>query len=102
MSSQASALGLQSSVATLHHRRVARTASENPCDDDHQDPAGALTFGTVYAVDRSVPLPTRVWRTTVNWLDANRVGSGLRVSFRSSRADFSGHAAASPHHIAIF
>jgi uncharacterized membrane protein YraQ (UPF0718 family) len=36
--------------------------------------AGSLTFGTVYAVDRSMPLSTRVWRTTVNWLDANRVG----------------------------
>jgi len=31
--------------------------------------SGALTFGTVYSVDRSMPLGTRVWRTTVNWLD---------------------------------
>src|SRR4029077_8401752 len=36
--------------------------------------AGSLTFGTVCAVDRSLPLSTRVWRTTVNWLDANGVG----------------------------
>ena len=35
---------------------------------------GSLTFGLVYTVDRSMPLQTRVWRTTVNWLDANRVG----------------------------
>lgn len=35
---------------------------------------GALTFGTVYSVDRTMPLSTRVWRTTLNWLDANRVG----------------------------
>jgi len=36
--------------------------------------AGALTFGALYQVDRSMPLSTRVWRTTVNWLDANRIG----------------------------
>ena len=36
--------------------------------------AGALTFGAVYSVDRSMPICTRVWRTTINWLDANRVG----------------------------
>src|SRR5271155_956209 len=32
--------------------------------------AGALTFGAVYQVDRTMPLSTRVWRTTINWLDA--------------------------------
>jgi len=36
--------------------------------------AGTLTFGVVYQVDRSLPLLTRTWRTTVNWLDANRIG----------------------------
>jgi hypothetical protein len=35
--------------------------------------AGALTFGTVCAADRTMPLTTRVWRTTVNWLDANLI-----------------------------
>ena len=35
---------------------------------------GSLTFGTVYAVDRSMPLPQRVGRTTVNWLQANEIG----------------------------
>jgi uncharacterized membrane protein YraQ (UPF0718 family) len=30
--------------------------------------SGALTFGTVYAVDRAMPLPTRVWRTTFAFL----------------------------------
>src|SRR5271155_2245297 len=39
--------------------------------------AGALTFGTVYPVDRTMPLSARVWRTTVNWLDANRIGMTL-------------------------
>ncbi len=42
---------------------------------------GTLTFGTVYAVDRSMPYPTRVWRTTVNWLDANRVGMTFSFLF---------------------
>ncbi len=42
---------------------------------------GALTFGTVYAVDRSMPYGTRVWRTTVNWLDANRVGMTFSFLF---------------------
>jgi len=42
---------------------------------------GALTFGTVYAVDRTMPLTTRVWRTTVNWLDANRIGMTFSFLF---------------------
>ena len=42
---------------------------------------GALTFGTVYSVDRSMPYLTRVWRTTVNWLDANRVGMTFSFLF---------------------
>ena len=42
---------------------------------------GALTFGTVYAVERSMPYATRVWRTTVNWLDANRVGMTFSFLF---------------------
>jgi uncharacterized membrane protein YraQ (UPF0718 family) len=43
--------------------------------------SGALTFGTIYQVDRSLPLSTRVWRTTVNWLDANRVGMTFSFLF---------------------
>jgi hypothetical protein len=39
----------------------------------HLKAAGALTFGTVYPVDRTMPLSTRVFRTTLNWLDANRI-----------------------------
>jgi uncharacterized membrane protein YraQ (UPF0718 family) len=42
---------------------------------------GALTFGTVYAVDRTMPLTTRVWRTTINWLDANRIGMTFSFLF---------------------
>jgi hypothetical protein len=44
--------------------------------------AGALTFGSVYQVDRAtMPLRTRVWRTTVNWLDANRIGMTFSFLF---------------------
>lgn len=42
---------------------------------------GALTFGQVYAVDRSMPLRVRVWRTSVNWLDANRIGMTFSFLF---------------------
>jgi uncharacterized membrane protein YraQ (UPF0718 family) len=42
---------------------------------------GALTFGTVYAVERTMPLTTRVYRTTVNWLDANRIGMTFSFLF---------------------
>lgn len=43
--------------------------------------AGALTFGAVYPVDKSMPYLTRVWRTTLNWLDANRVGMTFSFLF---------------------
>ena len=42
---------------------------------------GALTFGAVYPVNRSMPYLTRVWRTSVNWLDANRVGMTFSFLF---------------------
>ena len=50
--------------------------------------SGALTFGTVYSVDRSMPLGTRVWRTTVNWLDANRVGMTFSFLFGPAALTF--------------
>ena len=44
--------------------------------------SGELTFGTIYPVDRSsMPLVTRVYRTTVNWLDANRIGMTFSFLF---------------------
>jgi uncharacterized membrane protein YraQ (UPF0718 family) len=52
--------------------------------------SGALTFGTVYTVDRTMPLPTRVWRTTVNWLDANRVGMTFAFLFGPAALTFLG------------
>src|SRR6201998_3880989 len=49
---------------------------------------GALTFGAVYAVDRTMPLPTRVWRTTVNWLDANPIGMAFSFLFGPAALTF--------------
>jgi uncharacterized membrane protein YraQ (UPF0718 family) len=49
---------------------------------------GSLTFGLVYTVDRSMPLGTRVWRTTVNWLDANRVGMTFSFLFGPAALTF--------------
>lgn len=43
--------------------------------------SGALTFGAVYQVDRSMPYLQRVGRTTVNWLDANRAGMTFSFLF---------------------
>ena len=50
--------------------------------------SGALTFGAVYTVDRSMPLAARVWRTTVNWLDANRVGMTFSFLFGPAALTF--------------
>ncbi len=50
--------------------------------------SGALTFGTVYAVDRSMPLSTRVWRTSINWLDANRIGMTFSFLFGPAALTF--------------
>ncbi len=50
--------------------------------------AGALTFGVVYPVDRNMPLTTRIWRTTINWLDANRVGMTFSFLFGPAALSF--------------
>jgi len=50
--------------------------------------AGALTFGTIYQVDRTMPLSTRVWRTTINWLDANRIGMTFSFLFGPAALTF--------------
>ena len=49
---------------------------------------GALTFGAVYQVDRTMPLTTRVWRTTLNWLDANRIGMTFSFLFGPAALTF--------------
>jgi len=54
----------------------------------HVKAAGALTFGAIYPVDRSMPLKSRVWRTTVNWLDANRIGMTFSFLFGPAALTF--------------
>jgi uncharacterized membrane protein YraQ (UPF0718 family) len=51
---------------------------------------GTLTFGEIYHVTRTMPLTTRVWRTTVNWLDANRVGMTFAFLFGPAALTFLG------------
>jgi uncharacterized membrane protein YraQ (UPF0718 family) len=50
--------------------------------------AGSVTFGTVYPVDRTMPLSTRVWRTSINWLDANRIGMTFAFLFGPAALTF--------------
>jgi uncharacterized membrane protein YraQ (UPF0718 family) len=49
---------------------------------------GALTFGAVYPVDRGMPLAARVGRTTINWLDANRIGMTFSFLFGPAALTF--------------
>jgi uncharacterized membrane protein YraQ (UPF0718 family) len=49
---------------------------------------GAITFGTAYAVDRSMPLGQRVWRTSVNWLQANEIGMTFGFFFGAAALTF--------------
>lgn len=49
---------------------------------------GTITFGTVYAVDRTMPLSQRVWRTTVNWLQANEIGMTFGFFFGAAALTF--------------
>jgi uncharacterized membrane protein YraQ (UPF0718 family) len=49
---------------------------------------GAITFGTVYAVDRRMPLQQRVWRTAVNWLQANEIGMTFGFFFGAAALTF--------------
>jgi uncharacterized membrane protein YraQ (UPF0718 family) len=49
---------------------------------------GVITFGTVYAVDRTMPLAQRVGRTTVNWLQANEVGMTFGFFFGAAALTF--------------
>lgn len=49
---------------------------------------GAITFGTAYAVDRSMPLRQRVWRTSVNWLQANEIGMIFGFFFGAAALTF--------------
>src|ERR1700721_428856 len=108
MSVQASALSLQPSIVTTSAWRSRTLAvllmvaiaggfwvdSRYPAllkrynAGTHVKAAGALTFGTVYQVDRTMPISTRVWRTTINWLDANRIGMTFSFLFGPAALTF--------------
>jgi uncharacterized membrane protein YraQ (UPF0718 family) len=49
---------------------------------------GEITFGGIYQVDRSMPLAQRVWRTSLNWLDANRIGMTFGFLFGAAGLTF--------------
>ena len=52
--------------------------------------AGTLSFDKVYAVDRTMPLGARVWWTSVNWLNTNRVGMTFGFFFAAAALTFLG------------
>lgn len=54
----------------------------------HVKAVGTITFDAVYPVDRSMPLTQRVWRTTVNWLNANRIGMTFAFFFGPAALTF--------------
>jgi uncharacterized membrane protein YraQ (UPF0718 family) len=43
--------------------------------------SGAITFDMLYPVEASMPLQQRVWRTSINWLNANRIGMTFAFFF---------------------
>lgn len=49
---------------------------------------GAITFDTLYPVDAAMPLPQRVWRTSINWLNANRIGMTFAFFFGPAALTF--------------
>lgn len=54
----------------------------------HVKVVGVITFDAVYPVDRTMPFPTRVWRTTVNWLHANEIGMTFGFFFAAAALTF--------------
>jgi uncharacterized membrane protein YraQ (UPF0718 family) len=50
----------------------------------HVSVTGAITFGTVMAVQPGMPLQQRVWRTSINWLQANEIGMTFGFFFAAA------------------
>lgn len=50
--------------------------------------AGAISFDAVYQVDRTMPLATRVWKTSVNWLHTNEIGMTFGFLFGAAALAF--------------
>lgn len=49
---------------------------------------GAITFDTLYPVEARMPLQQRVWRTSINWLNANRIGMTFAFFFGPAALTF--------------
>ena len=50
----------------------------------HVTATGAITFGTVLPVTPGMPLGQRVWRTSINWLQANEIGMTFGFLFAAA------------------
>ena len=50
----------------------------------HVSATGAITFGTVLPVAPGMPLGQRVWRTSINWLQANEIGMTFGFFFAAA------------------
>lgn len=54
----------------------------------HVKATGAITFDALYPVDHSLPLTQRVWRTSLNWLSANKIGMTFGFFFGAAALTF--------------
>jgi uncharacterized membrane protein YraQ (UPF0718 family) len=54
----------------------------------HVRVVGAITFDALFPVEHSMPLQQRVWRTSLNWLNANRVGMTFGFFFGAAALTF--------------
>jgi uncharacterized membrane protein YraQ (UPF0718 family) len=50
----------------------------------HVSVTGAITFGTALPVAADMPLRQRVWRTSINWLQANEIGMTFGFFFAAA------------------
>src|SRR6202030_3003887 len=50
----------------------------------HVTATGAITFGAVLPVTPGMPLGQRVWRTSINWLQANEIGMTFGFFFAAA------------------
>jgi len=54
----------------------------------HVKIVGAISFDAIYQVDRTMPLGQRVWRTSINWLNTNRIGMTFGFFFGAAALAF--------------
>src|SRR5271154_2668858 len=54
----------------------------------HATASAAITFDALYPVDKTMPLTLRVWRTSLNWLAANKIGMTFGFFFGAAALTF--------------